>query len=129
MDFFNDDTRPSRHINRHTHVDVFQSCFHFVNKLLKPEYYDIVQVLRLVEVNKLIASNQRDLAHALTPLAQTPWGLTGRTWLQAGAQWVVIWVLPPLNSIGIDSHNVGTVSSEELYTLSDRSYQIEFRFS
>ena len=40
-----------------------------------------------------------------TPLAQTPWGLTGRTWLQAGAQWMVIRVLPPLNSLGIDSRN------------------------
>ena len=47
----------------------------------------------------------RDLAHASIPLAQTPWGLTGRTWLQAGAQWVVIVVLPPLNSLGIDSRN------------------------
>ena len=37
----------------------------------------------------------RDLAHASIPLAQTPWGLTRRTWLQAGAQWVVIVVPPP----------------------------------
>ena len=28
----------------------------------------------------------RDPAHASLPLAQTPWGLTGRAWLQAGAQ-------------------------------------------
>ena len=46
-----------------------------------------------------------DLAHASIPLAQTPWGLTGRAWLQAGAQRVVIVVFPPLNSLGIDSPN------------------------
>ena len=45
------------------------------------------------------------LAHASIPLAQTPWGLTGRAWLQAEAQRVVIVVLPPLNSLGIDSRN------------------------
>ena len=43
--------------------------------------------------------------HASIPLAQTPWGLTGRAWLQARAQRVVIVVLPPLNSLGIDSRN------------------------
>ena len=32
----------------------------------------------------------RDPAHASLPLAQTPWGLTGRAWLQAGAQQVAI---------------------------------------
>ena len=42
-----------------------------------------------------------DLAHASIPLAQTSWGLTGSTWLQAGAQWVVIVVLPLLNSLGL----------------------------
>ena len=47
----------------------------------------------------------RDPAHASIPLAQTPWGLTGRAWLQAGAQRVVILVLPPFNSLGIDSRN------------------------
>ena len=32
---------------------------------------------------------------ASIPLAQqTPWGLTGRAWLRAGAQWVVKVVLP-----------------------------------
>ena len=46
-----------------------------------------------------------DLAHASIPLAQTPWGLTGRAWLQAGAQQVVIVVVPPLKSLGIDSRN------------------------
>ena len=48
----------------------------------------------------------RDLAHASIPLAQTPWGLTGRAWLQAGAQQAVIVVDPSLNSLGIDSRNV-----------------------
>ena len=28
----------------------------------------------------------RDPAHASLPLAQTPWCVTGRVWLQAGAQ-------------------------------------------
>ena len=48
----------------------------------------------------------RDLAHASIPLAQTPWGLTGRAWLQAGAQQAVIAVDPSFNSLGIDSRNV-----------------------
>ena len=47
----------------------------------------------------------RDLAHASIPLAQTPWGLTGRAWLQAGAQQAVIAVDPSFNSLGIDSRN------------------------
>ena len=47
----------------------------------------------------------RDLAHASIPLTQTPWGLTGRAWLQARAQRVVIVVLHQLNSSGIDSRN------------------------
>ena len=47
----------------------------------------------------------RDHAHASIPLAQTPWALTVRAWLQAGAQRVVIVVLPPLKSLGIDSCN------------------------
>ena len=48
----------------------------------------------------------RDLAHASIPLAQTPWGLTGRAWLQAGAQQAVIAVDPSFKSLGIDSRNV-----------------------
>ena len=48
----------------------------------------------------------RDLAHASIPLAQTPWGLTGRAWLQAGAQQAVLAVDPSINSLGIDSRNV-----------------------
>ena len=47
----------------------------------------------------------RDPAHASLPLAQTPWGLTGRAWLQAGAQQVAIVVSHHLNSLGIDSCN------------------------
>ena len=58
----------------------------------------------------------RDPAHASIPLAQTPWGLTGRAWLQAGAQWVVIVVFPPLNnSLGIDSRNVFSVIYFAIY--------------
>ena len=48
----------------------------------------------------------RDLAHASIPLAQTPRGLTGRAWLQAGAQQAVIAVDPSFKSLGIDSRNV-----------------------
>ena len=47
----------------------------------------------------------RDLAHTSIPLAQTPWGLTGRAWLQAGAQQAVIAVDPSFKSLGIDSRN------------------------
>ena len=47
----------------------------------------------------------RDPAHASIPLAQTPWGLTGRAWLRARAQRVAIVELPPLNSLGIESRN------------------------
>ena len=36
----------------------------------------------------------RDLAHASIPLAQTPWGLTGRAWLQAGASGWSQWSSP-----------------------------------
>ena len=50
LDLFNDDTCPSGHISRSTHVNVPHSCFHSLNKLLKPDY--IVQVWGLVEVNK-----------------------------------------------------------------------------
>ena len=42
LDLFNDDTRPSGHINRPTQVNVSQSCFHSLNKLLKSDH--IVQV-------------------------------------------------------------------------------------
>ena len=49
LDLFNEDTRPSGHISRPTQLNVSQSCFHFLNKLLNPDY--IVQVL--VEIYKL----------------------------------------------------------------------------
>ena len=52
----------------------------------------------------------RDLAHASIPLAQTPWGLTGRAWLQAGAQHAVIAVDPSFKSLWIDSRNVLSIS-------------------
>ena len=42
----------------------------------------------------------------LFTLQYLPWDLTGRAWLQAGAQQVVIVVLPPLNSFRINSRNV-----------------------
>ena len=52
----------------------------------------------------------RDLTHASIPLAKTPWGLTGRAWLQAGAQQTVIVVVPSFKSLGIDSRNdVGVI--------------------
>ena len=43
---FNNDTRPSGHISRPIQVNVSQSCFNSLNKLLKLNY--IVQVWRLV---------------------------------------------------------------------------------
>ena len=46
LDLFNDDTCPSGHINRPTHVDVSNNCFHSLNKLLKTNY--IVEVWGLV---------------------------------------------------------------------------------
>ena len=51
LDLFNDDTSPSGHISRPTQVNVSQSCFNSLNKSLKSDH--IVQVLGLVEVNKL----------------------------------------------------------------------------
>ena len=51
LDLFNDDTRPSGHISRPTQVNVSQSCFHSLNKLLKSDH--IVQLSELVEVDKL----------------------------------------------------------------------------
>ena len=51
LDLFNDDTRPPEHISRPTQVNVSQSCFHFLNKLLTSDH--IVQVSRLVLINKL----------------------------------------------------------------------------
>ena len=49
----------------------------------------------------------RNLARAsLIHLAQTPWSLTGRARLQAGAQQAVIVVDPSFKSLGIASRNV-----------------------
>ena len=58
----------------------------------------------------------RDLAHTSIPLAQTPWGLTGRAWLQAGAQQAVIAVDPSFKSLGIDFRNVVVRSQVTLVT-------------
>ena len=54
---------------------------------------------------QLQSRRSRDRAHASIPLAQTPWGLTGRAWLQSGAQQAVIAIDPSFNSLGIDSRN------------------------
>ena len=59
----------------------------------------------------------RDLVHASIPLAQTPWGLTGRAWLQAGAQQAVIVVDPSFNSLGIDSRNAVTWTNVNLVSI------------
>ena len=50
LDLFNDDTCPPGLISHPTHVNVSQSCFHCLNKLLKPDY--MVNVWGLVEVTK-----------------------------------------------------------------------------
>ena len=55
LHLFNDHTRPSGHISCPTQVDVSQSCFHSLNRLIKPDY--IVQVWGLVEVKKCICSS------------------------------------------------------------------------
>ena len=49
--------RPSGHISRRTQVNESHSCFHSLNKLLKPDY--IVQVWVLVEVNKTVIPDRR----------------------------------------------------------------------
>ena len=56
LDLFNDDTCPSGHISRPTQVDVSQSCFDSLNKLLKLNY--IVQVWGLIEVNCVISDRR-----------------------------------------------------------------------
>ena len=40
-----------------------------------------------------------------------PWGLTGRAWLQAGAQQVVIAVDPSFKGLGIEPHNGNRASN------------------
>ena len=54
---------------------------------------------------KKICSQKQPSRYRCSLDVQTPWGLTGKTWLQAGAQRVVIAVDPQLNSLGIDSRN------------------------
>ena len=56
LDLFNDDTRPSGHISRPTQVNVSQSCFNSLNKLLKLNY--IVQVWGLAEVHCVISDRR-----------------------------------------------------------------------
>ena len=56
LDLFNNDTRPSGHISRPTQVNVPQSCFNSLNKLLKLNY--VVQVWGLVEVNCVISDRR-----------------------------------------------------------------------
>ena len=56
LDLFNDDTRPSGHISRPTQVNVSQSCFNSLNKLLKLNY--VVQVWGLVEFNCVISDRR-----------------------------------------------------------------------
>ena len=53
LDLFNDDTCPSGHISRPTHVNVSQSCFNSLNILLKLNY--IVQVWGLLELNCIMS--------------------------------------------------------------------------
>ena len=59
LDLFNDDTHPSGHISHPTQVNVSQSCFNSLNKLLKLNY--IVQDWRLVEVNCVISDRRIQL--------------------------------------------------------------------
>ena len=68
MDLFNDDTCPSGHISRPTQVNVSQSCFNSLNKLLKLNY--IVQVWELVEVNCVITYRRIPLLVGI-PLCKT----------------------------------------------------------
>ena len=56
LDWINEDTRPSGHISRPTQVNVSQSCFHSLNKLLKLNH--IVQDWRLVEINCVISDRR-----------------------------------------------------------------------
>ena len=57
--------------------------------------WSVLQIIRLEGPEDPHRTNSRflrsrDPAHASLPLAQTPWGLTRRAWLQAGAQQVAI---------------------------------------
>ena len=50
---FNDDTCPSGHISRPTNVNVSQSCFRALNKLLKPNYIFQVREHKLTNAIRL----------------------------------------------------------------------------
>ena len=56
LDLFNDDTHPSGHISRPTHLNVSQRCFNSLNILLKVNH--IVQVWGLVEVYCVISDRR-----------------------------------------------------------------------
>ena len=80
LDLFNDDTRPSGHISCPTQVNVSQSCFNYLNKLLKLNY--IVQVWRLV--SKSIVSYQIEESHFSQEFHYACLG----NCLEEGIQWV-----------------------------------------
>ena len=72
----------------------YDQCFSF-HKLFWVYSSDSSEYIRLEGPEDPHLTNSRflrsrDPAHASLPLAQTPWGLTGRAWLQAGAQQVAI---------------------------------------
>ena len=74
-------------------------CWYYIS----PDLFYAVSIWKYMKLIRLKGPEDphhlrrsRDLAHASIPLAQTPWGLTGRAWLQAGAQRVVIVVVPPI---------------------------------
>ena len=79
LDLFNDDTRPSGHISRPTQVNVSQSCFNSLSKLLKLNY--IVQVWGLVEI---IVSYQIEESHSSREFHYASLG----NCLEEGYQWV-----------------------------------------
>ena len=56
LDLFNNDTCPSGHISCPTQVNVYQSCFNSLSKLLKLNY--IVQVWGLVDVDCVISDRR-----------------------------------------------------------------------
>ena len=84
LDLFNDNTCPSGHISHPTQVNVSQSCFNSLNKLLKLNY--VVQVWGLVEVNCVISDRRIPL------LAGIPSACL-RNCLEEGIQWVSCVVL------------------------------------
>ena len=91
-----------------THIFVPYPCHNPAHDIIVPIKLTIHYAVgpRRPPPPQLEFRRSRDLAHGSIPLAQTPWGLTGRAWLQAGAQQAVIAVVPSFNSLGIDSRNV-----------------------